>query len=102
MKVEVEVSKEGYELITGIASAIKKIKMEVDDNGGWDMADDLSGIIAAAVTDLLPALEGSMKIKEEFENDRTALMKGIILGSTELVEVFIPKKEEEKTEEEQS
>jgi len=96
MKVEVEVSKEAYELMSGLARFIKKVKLEVDDNGGWSATDDIAGIIAASVTDLMPALEGVMSISKEMEEDKTAFTKGVALGLSEMVEIFLQEKEEKK------
>jgi len=88
MKVEVEISKESYELSHGIAKFIAAVKKEIADNGGWSMTDDIPGIIAAAVADLIPAMDGVMSISDEMAEDKVAFTKGLLLGMSELVSVF--------------
>lgn len=92
MKVEVEVSKESYELASGLAKFMAAVKKEIEDNGGWSATDDVPGIIAASVTELLPAMDGVMSIAAEIEEDKTAFAKGVALGLSEIVEIFVSKK----------
>lgn len=95
MKLEVtaEVAKESYELASGLAKFAAVVKKEVDDNGGWEMGDDLPGVIQAAVSELLPALDGVTKLSSEIKEDKVAFAKGVLLGLSELVEVFVPSEE---------
>jgi len=92
--VEVEVSKEGYELVSGLSKFIAAAKKEVEDNDGFSLIDDIAGITAAFGEFVLPALTGVTEIGKEIEEDKTAFAKGVALGITELVEVFIPEKKE--------
>lgn len=74
-KIEVEVSKEAYELGEGLKNFAVAIKEAMAD--GWQMGDDLPKIVTAAVASLLPALQGVEKMKAEakdLEPFTTALM----------------------------
>ena len=93
MKVEVEVAKEPYELAQGLAKFVAAVKAEIEDNGGWSSVDDLPGVISAAVTELLPAVQGMAEVPEEMRGDPVSFGKGLALGLADLAQVFVSKGE---------
>ncbi len=94
MKTEVTVlvSKEAYELSKGIVKFIGTIKKEVEDNEGWSMIDDLPGILTA-LPDLISALDGAMSIPEEINEDRGAFARAMVLGLSDIADLFVKKGE---------
>lgn len=91
MEVKVEVADHAYKFSSGLAKAIKKIVVEIEDNGGFNVGDDLAGIVSVALTDLVPALTHIAELKQEAKNDKIEFYKGILLGVSDLVEVFVEK-----------
>jgi hypothetical protein len=63
MKVEVEVSKETYELGKGVADFVAAVKQSQKD--GWQVGSDVPALITAAMANLLPAMDGMSKVKDE-------------------------------------
>lgn len=63
MKVEVEVSKETYELGKGVAAFVEAVKASQKD--GWQTGADVPAVITAAIADLVPAMDGMSKVKDE-------------------------------------
>lgn len=90
-KVEIEVSKEMYELGKGLTDFVAAVKKELDDNGGWDAADDLPGVISAAVMSLLPAMEGVSNISLELEEDKAAFARAVLVSLSGIADVFTKK-----------
>ena len=74
--VEVEVSKEAYELGVGAARIIAAVKSAVSD--GWDVGQDLPPIIAALFAEMA-AVEGVDKIGDEMKEDPAAFAKAVSL-----------------------
>lgn len=70
VKVEVVVSKEAHELGQGVASFIGKLKAAVAD--GWQVGQDIPAVLAAAMSDLVPAVIGAEKIPAEVKEDTVA------------------------------
>lgn len=86
MKIEktVELSKETYELGEGLAKFIIAVRKAVED--GFSYGDDLPDIIASAVSDILPALDGSTEIGAEFKEDPRVFAQTVLLIGTRIVE----------------
>ena len=92
--VEVEVSEKSYRLVKGFSGFIKKVKTEVQDNEGFSALDDLPGIFSAAVSDLVPAMEGITTIGEDFRANKKAFIRGVLVGLDELVAIFVEEDQE--------
>lgn len=68
VKVELEASKETYELCEGIGAVTKAVKEALAD--GWQPGTDMPAIITAAITNLVPAMQGVEKIPAEVKHTR--------------------------------
>lgn len=77
MKVEVEVTKEAYELGQGIAKFHEAVKTALAD--GWDTTKDIPPIIQAAIVDLVPAMQGADQVGSEAK-DKQPFTNAIYLG----------------------
>jgi hypothetical protein len=93
--VTIEVSKEAYELSEGLANFAEAVVNEIRDNGGWDMGDDLPAVISAAVTDLIPAIQGFQDISKEFQDDKKALLMGVMVNLGKMAGIFLDTGSEE-------
>ena len=82
VQISMEVSKELMELADGVAAFLKVLKTESMD--GFDITD-LSSIMASAMTDLLPALEGVSKIVEEAVDDRGAFVNASAYAGAKII-----------------
>ena len=87
VKVEVEVSKEAYELGTGAARIIKAVKNAVAD--GWQAGEDLPPIIASLFAEMA-AVEGVDKINEEMKEDPAAFAKAVALALSDVYAAVKP------------
>ncbi len=89
ISVQIEVTKEVYELASGLAKFVAVVKKEVSDNGGWSMGDDLPAIVQETISGLLPALQGMDKIKDEIAGDKVAFTRGLVVGLADIAEIFV-------------
>jgi hypothetical protein len=89
MKIDitVPVAKETYELGVGITKFIKACKGALED--GFEIGDDLPVIMASALGELLPAIEGVEKIKYEIVEDRAAFSNAVSLTTSALIETLV-------------
>lgn len=76
IKVEVEVSKESYELGAGLVAIIKAVRLAAAD--GWQMGQDLPAIAMSAFGQMT-AIEGIDKIDDEIKADPAAFGKALAL-----------------------
>jgi hypothetical protein len=83
IKIDVEVSKESYELSKGIADLIASIKLAVAD--GWQPGKDIPLIISEVIGRLVPALQGVEKIKDEIKEDKEAAILALLLPVVEVI-----------------
>lgn len=90
--VDCEVSKEAYELGKGVVDLVAAVKVALAD--GWDMSQDLPVILSAALSSLLPAVQGVDKLGDEFKEDPAAFSKAFALAGADLAGVFLKKKEQ--------
>lgn len=86
-KVEVEVSKEAYELGQGLAKFHKAVKVALAD--GFQVGQDLPPIIQSAIADLVPAVQGAELLGEESKADMKAFANALYLGSSEIVFEYV-------------
>lgn len=87
--IQVEVSESTYDLIVNLASFVAVVKTALAD--GWQTTEDLPVTIAAAVKDLVPAVQQGQNVSAEYADDKDASIRAAVLGLEKLVEVFIPK-----------
>ena len=87
IKVEVEVSKEAYELGNGAARFIKAVKDALAD--GWELGADLPPIVGALFAEMA-ALEGVDQLDDEYKEDPAAFLKAAMLGLSEIYAAVKP------------
>lgn len=87
IKVEVEVSKEAYELGQGLAVFIKAAKQALND--GFQPGQDLPALMMSAMNDLLPAVQGLDQIEAEIKEDGQAFRQAVALGLSGISEIFL-------------
>ena len=82
----VKCSKEMSELGDGVAKFLKILKEESKD--GFDVSD-ISTILASAMTDLLPAMDGVTLIAGEIDSDREAFINASALAGAAIVSAVL-------------
>lgn len=92
IKVEVEVSKETYELGQGLAKIVEAVMIAAKD--GFQVGQDLPAVAMTAFAQMT-AINGIDKIGEEMKNDPAAFYKALGLASADIYGVFKQNKEEE-------
>ena len=89
VKVETEVSKEVYELASGLGKFAVDVKKAIAD--GFQLGQDASIIIGSLMTNVVPGLDGIDKIPAEAKDDPAATAAGILIGFGPLVKELMPK-----------
>lgn len=84
--VTVEVTKEGYELSLGLAKFALAVKQALAD--GWQPGADMTAMMAAAMTELVPALNGVDQLGLEAK-EGSAFYAGLVLGMQPLANAFV-------------
>jgi hypothetical protein len=79
-----EVSKEAYELLIGVAKIVEVVKASLAD--GFQPGSDIPVIIASAIGDLVPAIQGVELIKEEIAEDKVAFGNALVLGAAAIIQ----------------
>jgi hypothetical protein len=87
MKVEVEVSKEAYELGLGLAKFHAVVKQAMAD--GWQTGTDIPPIIQSAIADLVPAMQGADQAGAEAKADKQQFANAIYLGLSPIAFSYI-------------
>lgn len=85
-KVEIEVSKELSELAEAVANFLVVLKAAAVD--GFDFTD-IPDVVASAMSDLLPGLEGSDKIAKEFFQDPEAFIAASSYGVGKIIAAIL-------------
>lgn len=67
LKVNVEVTKEAYELAQGINKFVGAVRASLAD--GWQTGQDVPAIVTAAIGSLVPSIQGIEKIKDEAKKE---------------------------------
>lgn len=70
IKVEMELAKESAELAMGLGKFAAITQKALKD--GWSIGQDLPVIMATALAELVPALQGAEKIPDEVKEDKMA------------------------------
>lgn len=84
LKIEVEVSKEAYEVGQAIANLIKAWRDAVAD--GWQASEDIPPMIGALVKDMGVAVDGMSKIPGEFKDSTAAASRAIANSVCDAIE----------------
>ena len=78
VKVEVDVSKESYELMAGVAGFVGVVMQCLKD--GWQPGQDLPAMLAGAMANLIPAVAGVEKLPAEAMEETPEFVAAILLG----------------------
>lgn len=78
VQLSLEVSKETYEVGKGIQNLIVAMRQSLAD--GWQPGSDLPMLIASAVQELGPMIQGYDKISEEAKQDIPAFYMALGVG----------------------
>jgi len=81
VSVEIEVSKEAYELGSGAARFIKAVKDALAD--GWETGQDLPLVVSALFAEMA-AIEGVDQLDDEYKEDPAAFAKAVMLGLSDI------------------
>lgn len=90
LKLEVEVSKEAYELAQGLYQIVLATKEALAD--GWNPLTDIPSIMIDAVKVLPSALGGLDLIDDEYLENPEAVLKAFSLSSAQLASMILAKK----------
>ena len=90
VKRELVCAKETVELGEGAAAFIIKLKEALAD--GWQTGTDLPVAVTAAISDLVPAIQGAEKIGDEVKNVE-AFSNGVYVGMSPVAFAFVKKEE---------
>lgn len=93
LKVEQEVSKEAYELSSGLKKAIEDVQKALAD--GWQPGQDLPVMLQALMMDIVPAVQGVDKMGAEMVEDTEAFVTAFLLPFKSLAFDLIAKKKEQ-------
>ena len=89
-KVELEVSKEMYELGQGIGQVVLKVKEALED--GFQVTQDIPVIIQTAIKDLVPAMKGVDQLDDEAREDLEKFLDAIWVSLKPIVFDLVKKK----------
>ena len=87
--VNLQLSKESYELSKGVADLINAIKTAVED--GWQPGKDIPVIMTEVIARLVPALAGVEKIVEEFKLEPVDSSLAISIPLVQVISSFLKK-----------
>lgn len=87
LEVPVKVTKEAYELGQGLAKFLKATKQALAD--GWQPGQDLPVLMAAAVTELVPALQGVEQLDDEAKADKQAFTMALVVSLGDAVSPWL-------------
>lgn len=88
--VEVELPKEVHELSEGVAKFVGALRVALAD--GFQLGDDLPALVTAALSDLVPAVEGLDQVDDEFREDPSGVIKAVGLSVSDIVGEFLKPK----------
>lgn len=88
LKVEVEVTKEAYELGQCLVNLVKAVKAAGAD--GWQVGTDVPAVVMAAMAALPAGVNGIQKLSEE-AHEGAAFVAAFGLAAKDLAGVFLKK-----------
>jgi hypothetical protein len=89
VKVEVEVSKEAYELGKAVSEVVKSVKEALKD--GFDPMTDVPAIVVQSLSELKTGIEGVQLLGEESKEDIEAFINAWLLSGTDIAGEFLKK-----------
>lgn len=87
VSVPVTVSKEAYELGQGVVKFVAALKGALSN--GFQPGQDIPIVVAAAITELIPAMDGVQLMADELKTDQVAFASAFVLSAKDLVKVFV-------------
>lgn len=85
VKVEVEVSKELYDVTHGLVSFVDDVMKALED--GYQMGDDFPEILTSAMNHLIPAVDGFSKVPGHVKDDKKGFIYACGLMGGDLYDV---------------
>ena len=89
VEVKVQVGKEVYELGQGVAGFVTAVSQALKD--GWQIGQDIPVVMSAALTQLVPALQGVEQIPAEYATSHKAVVFGALLPLSDAIEKMVAK-----------
>ena len=86
--VQVQVSKESYELAKALAKMVIEAKKAGKD--GFQLVPDSIAIVTACYQDIMAAVSGIEKIGEEFKMDKAAMTMAFVAVIPEILDALAP------------
>lgn len=83
IKVDIECSKELYELGKGLAVFVGAVKLALAN--GFQIGEDLPAIVTAAIANVIPAVDGVTKIGDEWKENKQATINAAMVTGSEIV-----------------
>ncbi len=83
LDVTVKCSKETVELGEGLAKFLGDVKKALAD--GWQPLMDLPAFLSASIADLIPAMIGVEKVKDELTEDKEAFVNAVMVSGQAIV-----------------
>lgn len=87
VKVELECSKETYELGKGLADFVAAVKTALAD--GWQLGTDIPVVVSAALATLVPAIDGVTKVKDELAEDKKAFVNAAVATGSAIMNAIL-------------
>lgn len=89
VKIEVEVSKEAYELGKAVGNVVKAVKEALKD--GFDPMSDVPTIVVKSLSELKTGIEGISELGNESKEDLEAFLNAWLLTGTDVAGEFLKK-----------
>lgn len=86
-QVQVEVEKEAYDVMQGIAKFVAAVK--ASHESGANLAVAIPQDVAAAIADLAPVIGEVGAIAGDLAESKAAFSKAILIGAADIAAVFI-------------
>lgn len=87
LQVTLECAKETYELGKGVGDFVAAVKAALSN--GWQAGEDVPAVITAALTCLVPALQGAEKIKDELVADKFGVANAAYVTGQAVIASFL-------------
>lgn len=89
VKVEVEVSKEAFELVEAVAKLVETASIALKD--GFQPGTDLTLIFGGSLADLMKGIDGIDKLPAELKEDAAPFIKAWLLGGADVAALLLKK-----------
>lgn len=84
--VQVEVSKEAYELAQALVKLASVVKEQLAD--GWEPLSDIPAVIMTAIRELPAAINGVDQLDDEMKADPSAFAQAFLVSAGDMAKMF--------------